>query len=135
MTQPRLYLAGPYSQGDTALNVRTIIQAAETATSMGWIPFVPHLIHLWHLISPHTIDFWYAYDIEWLSACQALLRLPGASQGADMEVEAAIRDGLPVFEGVDNLIEAKVFLEHEEVLRGIFGDKRKPKVMPRYRKH
>lgn len=93
----KVYVAGPYSQGDPIINIRTAIEAAEQLVAAGHTPFVPHLAMLWHLTTPHTIDFWYAYDLEWLAACDALLRLPGASFGADQEVKTAVRLGLPVY--------------------------------------
>ena len=38
-----------------------------------------------------------ALDFAWLQVCDALLRLPGASVGADMEEAEARRLELPVF--------------------------------------
>jgi len=124
MTHPRLYIAGPYTQGDVVLNVRAAVQAAERAIQLGWTPYIPHLTHLWHLISPHPIDFWYQHDLEWLRACQALLRLPGESKGVDREVEEAVKSGIPVFDGMDSLIEGKVFQEQMEELKEIFGERK-----------
>lgn len=36
-----------------------------------------------------------------LSRCDAVLRIPGASQGADLDVATALRLGLPVYESVE----------------------------------
>jgi hypothetical protein len=38
-----------------------------------------------------------------LSRCDAVLRLPGASRGADLDVARARELGLPVFERVEDL--------------------------------
>lgn len=110
-TKPRLYIAGPYAQGDVVLNIRTAIQAAELAITKGWTPFLPHLYHLWHLASPHPTNFWYELDMGWLPACEALLRLPGESAGADREAQVATQLRLPTFEGLDLLPEAELFLQ------------------------
>lgn len=96
----RVYIAGPYSQGDPVLNVRAAIQAAEAVLAAGHSPYVPHLTMLWHLVSPHPVADWYAHDLEWLAACDAVLRLPGPSVGADAEVKEAERLRLPVVTNV-----------------------------------
>ncbi len=99
----KVYIAGPYSKGDVALNVRTAVLAAEELCRRGHTPYVPHLTHLWHLISPHDIGFWYAYDMVWLKECDALLRLPGESIGADTEISMALSLGLKVYNRVEEL--------------------------------
>lgn len=93
----RIYIAGPYSKGDAAVNVANAIDAANYVAAIGWTPFVPHLTHFWHLLRPHSYDFWMAQDLEWLKVCDALLRLPGESTGADNEVAWAKDHGLPVY--------------------------------------
>jgi hypothetical protein len=103
-----IYVAGPYSKDDVAQNVRNAIGAAEALVWWGLVPFVPHLTHLWHLMCPHKIDFWYKYDLEWLARCDCLLRLPGESTGADAEVVEAQRLGLPVFYSVNDCVKAMV---------------------------
>ena len=91
-----IYVAGPYTNGDVALNVRKAIDAGNVLRSMGHTPFVPHLTHFWHMIHPHDIQYWYDYDMEWLKKCDALFRLPGESKGADAEEDLARELGLPV---------------------------------------
>lgn len=81
----KVYIAGPYTLGDTALNVRRAILAADEVWAAGFLPYVPHLDHLWHLVSPKPISTWYAMDIGWLRVCDAVLRLQGESEGADIE--------------------------------------------------
>lgn len=99
----KVYIAGPYTQGDTALHVRRAVLTAEQVVAMGHSPYVPHLTMLWHLISPHDIDFWYAHDLEWLEVCDVVLRLEGASAGADAEELAAERHGIPVVHSIEAL--------------------------------
>jgi hypothetical protein len=43
-------------------------------------------------------------DFGWVRRCDAVLRLPGASSGADREVALAERLGLPVFGSVDEVL-------------------------------
>jgi hypothetical protein len=92
-----IYVAGPYGKGDPVVNTRNAILVADKLSELGFVPFIPHLSLLWHMVSPHEVDFWYSYDNEWLKKCDALLRLPGESPGADAEVELAKSLGIPVF--------------------------------------
>jgi hypothetical protein len=101
--KPRVYIAGPYSQGVVAENIRNAVLAGEAVLSLGAIPYIPHLTHTWELLHPHPYDFWIEYDLHWLPLCHALLRLPGDSKGADGEVAEAQRLGIPVFYSLDEL--------------------------------
>lgn len=90
MSRPvRVYVAGPYTHGDVAVNVRTAILAADKLMDRGFMPFVPHLTHLWHIISPRPYRDWIKLDNQFLPYCDIILRLPGESQGADAEVATA----------------------------------------------
>lgn len=98
MTKPLVYIAGPYSHPDPVENTATAIGWGNQLLFDGYVtPLVPHLTMTWHLLYPHPIETWYRYDLELLARCDALLRLSGASTGADAEVEAAKDMGLPVF--------------------------------------
>jgi hypothetical protein len=100
----RVYIAGPYSQGDVAINVRNAYLAAHTLADAGFAPFVPHHTHFWHLLFPRPYEDWIRLDLAFLPCCDALLRLQGASAGADMEVARAQALGIPVFNDVSALI-------------------------------
>lgn len=103
-----VYIAGPYTRGDVIVNVRAAIEAADEVARAGFIPYLPHTTALWHLVCPHDVDFWYAYDLEWLQKCDALLRLPGDSTGADNEVAFAQEHEIPVFHRLHDLVSACV---------------------------
>jgi hypothetical protein len=96
----RIYIAGPYTRGDAALNVRRALAAAETLRTKGWFPFIPHLYHFWHFVFPHPYDYWMEMDLSWLETCDAILRLPGKSAGADDEVARAEDLCMPVYRSV-----------------------------------
>ena len=85
----RIYIAAPFSTGDVTTNIRNAILAGDKLLEMGHIPYIPHLSHFWHYISPKPWDVWLEIDKNWLDICDAVLRLPGESKGADMEVELA----------------------------------------------
>lgn len=100
----KVYVAGPYSLGSEAHNVRMAVDAADQLLRRGYSPYVPHLNHLWHLIFPHGYERWMALDFEFLKVCDVVYRLPGKSPGADREVAYANAHGIPVFYSLDNLL-------------------------------
>jgi len=104
MKTKKVYIAGPYTKGDVVLNVRAAITMAEGVAAHGHIPYVPHTTMLWHMIMPHTPEFWYQYDKEWLAHCDALIRIPGESVGADAEVEKAEELGIQVYYSLGDFI-------------------------------
>ena len=99
----KIFIASPYTIGDVAQNVREGCLVAEKIRELGHLPFVPMLFHLWHLLSPHDYGYWTSMDNEWLYECEALLRVPGPSSGADKEVALAMKLGIPVYYSLDDL--------------------------------
>lgn len=105
--RPLVYVAGPYQRPDPVENTHNTIRVADRLHESGLVTcHVPHLTLLWHAIVPHSDpDYWYTYDFAVLSRCDALLRLPGDSTGADNEVDFALeRVGIPVFHDEDHLL-------------------------------
>src|SRR3984885_14282848 len=100
----RIYVAGPYTNGDVAVNVRNAYDAANRLADLGFAPFVPHATHFWHMLFPRPYEFWLDLDNQFLPVCQAVLRLPGPSSGADKEVLLAQERGIPVFAKIDELV-------------------------------
>jgi Domain of unknown function (DUF4406) len=100
----RIYVAGPYSQGDTALNVRNAYAVANELADQGFAPFVPHATHFWHMLFPRAYEFWLALDKEFLKVCDAVIRIAGPSNGADEEVALARELGIPVFRSIDEIV-------------------------------
>jgi hypothetical protein len=103
VNKQKIYIAGPYSKGDTILNIRYALEIASQLLDYGYTPFVPHLTGIWHMLFPQEYEKWMAYDFEWIKSCDALLRLDGESYGADREVELAISLDIPVFFGTTEM--------------------------------
>ncbi len=103
MKKLKVYIAGPYSGGDTMDNIAYAVRVADTLLDNNYIPYIPHLTGFWHFHSYKEYDIWLAYDLEWIDACDVLLRLEGDSPGADKEVEYAVQNKIPVFYNVDKL--------------------------------
>lgn len=101
----KIYVAGPYTKGDVAVNVRKAIDAGEELASHGFAPFVPHLTHFWHMIHPRPYEFWCDLDNEFVVCCDALLLLPGDSAGVVAEADLATRNGIPVFQSVPEILD------------------------------
>lgn len=100
----RVYIASAYSKGDVALNVREAISVADELVKLGHIPYIPHLTHFWHLISPKDYEFWLEYDNSFIDHwAECLLRLNNESSGADREMERARKVGIPVYLGLVEL--------------------------------
>lgn len=96
----KVYIAGPYTKGDVAANVRAAIDAGIAVGDLGACPYIPHMCHFMHLIHPREYEYWMALDMRWLEECDCIIRLPGEAEGADREVTAAIARGLPFFTSV-----------------------------------
>lgn len=104
-----VYIAGPYTVGDVAQNVRAAVSVANEVALLGAFPYVPHLSHFWHYLYTQPYTFWMAQDEAWLEQCDLLYRLPGDSRGADAEVQRAQQLGIPVVHG--NLAQLRVEID------------------------
>lgn len=103
----KVFISGPYTIGDKEENTINAILAGEEVIKLGHTPFVPHLCHFWDKKFPHDYQYWIDFDLSWLEECDALIRLPGESSGADNEVKKALSLNIPVF---FSLIEFEAFL-------------------------
>ena len=93
-----VFLAGPFTSNPMH-GTRAASLAGDVLYEAGYDVYVPHLSILDDLLSPHDADYWYARTLRMVEHCDLLLRLPGASEGADREVARARELGIPVFEG------------------------------------
>jgi hypothetical protein len=108
-----VYVAGPLTLGLAWRNVADACRAATQLTMQGFVPFVPHLCTLWDQIAPIGERTAMRYDLVWLSKCDAMLRLPGRSRGADTEEAFAKLRSIPVFYDVETLLDSGLPLYDE----------------------
>lgn len=98
-----VYIACPYSN-DPEANVQEALRVASQIRDNGWaVPFVPVLTHFWEKAYPAPYETWMEMDFEYLRRCDAVLRLPGVSPGADREVAFAEKLGLFVSYDLDEI--------------------------------
>lgn len=104
-----VYIAGPYrgdGSRDAVKNIRDAIDAWHRLREKGHYPYCPHAqTALMDLRSDLDPSEFLAYDQAWLEKCDVVLRLPGASRGADAEVERAEELGIPVVHDVEKFAE------------------------------
>jgi hypothetical protein len=102
----RVYVAGPITQGGHTSNLRQALDAGAQLIDVGFQPFIPHESMLLALRHPEiSYERYLEMDFAWIDVCEALLRLPGESPGADREVEYAKTMQIPVVYSVAELIE------------------------------
>jgi len=112
MSTPMMILiAGPYASGtdgDPALmaqNLKRLEEAAWPIFEAGHVPMIGEWVALPVLRSagadgptdPLAADVMYPTAERLLQHCDAVLRLPGASRGADQDVAIAQERGIPVY--------------------------------------
>lgn len=96
-----VFLAGPVMGGgdvEQQIHIRNALLDADRIREAGFLPYVPHLCIFWDLVSPHERDYWLRMAKDWLLHAGALVRRPGLSVGADVEVEWAKSIGLPIYD-------------------------------------
>lgn len=97
--RPLLYVAAPYTRPEPVSNTHHVYRVATAVyADTGWCPVVPHSSLLWHLVNPQEESYWYEYDLHLLRGCDAIVRLPGYSVGADNEMMFARDNGIEVVE-------------------------------------
>ena len=117
-TTPLLILiAGPYRSGTDdrpelmAANLRTLEEAAWPIFRAGHVPMIGEWVALPVLASagatgvldPLADQVMYPTADRLLHHCDAVLRLPGDSKGADQDVRIAEERGLPVYFRVEDV--------------------------------
>lgn len=104
MRKTRVYVAGPFSKGDQLAHVSKAIYVGNQLREAGYVPFIPHLTALWHLLYQREYDDWLAYDREFLQICDCVFRIAGESKGADAEKALAESLGMPVYYHLHTLL-------------------------------
>jgi nucleoside 2-deoxyribosyltransferase len=99
-----VYIAGPYTRPDPVENTHRAMKVWNRLFEAGLYPIVPHWSMFQHFLHPRPYEDWMRYDFVLIERCDALLRLPGESSGADREVVHANTHGIPVFDTIEGLL-------------------------------
>ena len=111
---PRVYISGPISKptkkkGRYGKNIVPAMNMWAWLWSAGFTPYCPHLSYQ---LSNHltkewgyelTHEEWMEQDLQWLALCDAMIRLPGESPGADMEEAYCKAHDIPVFTDIEQM--------------------------------
>ena len=99
-----VYIASPYTKGDTFVNVQRQIEFGNDLIDKGYVP-VSLLLNVVHYYAQkeREYDTWLEIDYNWILKCDALFRLEGESKGADLEVAYAKKNNIPVFTDMECL--------------------------------
>jgi len=116
----KVYIASPYTLGDVAVNVKNQMDVADLLMNAGIAPFVPLYSHFQHMAHPRPYQDWIKLDNEWVLVCDAVLRLPGESTGADDETTLAMENQIPVFYTIEEVL--AYYKELEEGIIKVFED-------------
>lgn len=103
--KPLIYVASKYSaptDAEREANAVKSFHVADQIVAAGGCVALPLAFHWWKT-AERSYDEWMELDDALLVRCDALLRVPGASKGADIEVRRAEEMGIPVFHSVENL--------------------------------
>lgn len=112
-----ILIAGPYASGtdgDPALmaqNLKRLEEAAWPIFRAGHVPMIGEWVALPVLSSagatgpsdPLAADVMYPVAERLLQHCDAVVRLPGESRGADQDVAIAQHRGIPVYHSLDEV--------------------------------
>lgn len=97
-----VYVAGPYTKGDVAVNVARAMEIGNEVIAAGYFPFVPHLSHFLHMQKPQPYEVWTKMDFAFIEKCDCMIRFLGDSSGADAEVVLADKMGMQVIYETEN---------------------------------
>jgi len=96
---------------------REAVQLGVAFLDKGHYPYIPHLAHFIHYLTPRRYEVWMMLDEAWLRRCDILVRLHGESAGADHEVAVARAHSIPVVIGksgetVKSLVRRTLFVAY-----------------------
>lgn len=117
MDKPVVYIASPYTRGDSAVNTHFSCKVFDELMDDGVvIPVTPLWTHFQHVMFPRPYKDWIDYDLALIPRYDACLRLNATcdrivdycqkeSSGADGEVALFTKLGKPVFYDKESLYE------------------------------
>ena len=100
----KIFLSGPIeSSSDIEKTLSDVSYTIQEILRRGHSVYAPHLF--WYSNKNYPVDKYQylANDLSWILVCDAVFRLPGKSDNADMEVAFAVRMDKKVFYHLDHI--------------------------------
>lgn len=104
MSKPKVYIAGPITKGNSFHNVSAACAVWKALWIFGLHPICPHWSAIQDMIAPVSYEAYMQYDFDTIAECDAVLRMPGESAGADRELAFARERDIPVFHSVGDVL-------------------------------
>ena len=99
-----IYLAGPLEPSGRIDYIRAAVEVAEEILTYHCSAIIPHTMTvMWGYAYPKSKSTWLALDKAIIAKCDAILRIPGDSEGADEEMRFAKSVGIPIYGTVEEL--------------------------------
>lgn len=115
----RVFVSGPYS-AETATEIEAnVSKICDAIGKLALEGFAPSLLILGHF-APFRLSYsqWLDLALEEVSRCDCLLRVGGASPGADLEVLKAFSLGKRIYRDLDELMRSERALKASETVQG-----------------
>jgi hypothetical protein len=127
----RVYISGPISKGDRNENFAQAAKAQIALMQAGYTTYNPMLSMANFASDECDWETWLECDEAWVAVSDFVLRLPGASLGAERELAFARRYGIPVvlpgyFTCLHDLFEDRRLCLPEDkgrLMRWLFGNR------------
>ncbi len=105
----RVYIAGPMTNGGKGYDMKSVTDAIKVylrLVELGFVPYCPQFTMFCDFLEPGRVPYesWLELDHCYIDDCDAILRMPGESKGADRECEYAEACGTPVFTGIGEFL-------------------------------
>lgn len=107
-----IYIASPYtSRADLQAAVNVQLDTFAVLLAIGHEPIAPLLSHYVDQRYPASYERWMQWCLAMVNVCDAVLRLPGDSLGADREVARAQQLGKLVFYSLEEIASRDSFIK------------------------
>jgi len=111
VTPKYVYIGSPMTKQPIE-GPRMAAREADALVAAGHYVYMPQLDRLWaYMTGEKPYETWLAMDFAWIRKCDAMVRCPGDSPGADREAAYMRSLGRPVYSS------AAEFLAAEEAMR------------------
>lgn len=97
-----VYISIPFEKTNYSEGLNKALEIAKELLDLGFAPFIPQF---YYHIKPYGIELtkWMESSLEFLGYCDAILKLPGIADIADVEIKYAKELEIPDFDSISSL--------------------------------